>query len=280
MITLNAPAKINLTLEVLGVRPDGYHEIRSVFQTVDLYDTLRFGDSQDFSIACDMPGWSAEQSLVSKALRLMQDFTPAAKAKISIEKRIPLSSGLGGDSSDAAATLKGFNRLWKLNLTPDNLLALAARLGSDVPFFISGGAALAEGRGEILTPLPSMRKMWVVLFFPDIPISPGKTAKMYAGLKPSHFTDGSITQKLAEAVKKGRQFEPSLLFNTFENVAGDVFPGLSGYKEHLIKLGADHVHLAGSGPALFTIVAEKARAQDIYARCKDQGMRVSLAATV
>ncbi len=278
MITVKAPAKINLTLEVLGKRPDGYHEVRSIVQAIDLCDTLRFTEAGDTSITCDMPEWSAEESLVSRAVNLLAEISgPGKGVKISMEKRIPLHSGLGGDSSDAAAILKGLNEFWQLNLSREKLLSLAARLGSDVPFFIEGGTALVSGRGEVIRPLNSPAGMWAVLVFPDIPVEAGKTGRMYAALKPSHFTDGSITQRLIDNLNN---LEPSLLFNTFENVAFSIFPGLDVYKGHLIKLGAPRVHLAGSGLTLFALFRQKSIAEDLYTRCKDQGMKTCLAQTI
>jgi 4-diphosphocytidyl-2-C-methyl-D-erythritol kinase len=281
LITLKAPAKLNLTLEVLGKRPDGFHEVRSVLQAIDLYDTFSFSAGQDISFGCALEGWSSAASLVARAVNLLQEATGhSSGAIIRIEKRIPLMSGLGGDSSGAAAVLRGLNELWNLALPPESLLELAARLGSDVPFFIRGGTALAEGRGEIITTLPPLPEMWVVLVMPDMPVNAGKTGRMYAALKPSHLTDGAITRKLADAINKGIKLNPDLLFNTFENVAGDFFPGLSVYKEHLLKLGASHVRLAGSGPVLFTMFKNKSEAEDLYIRCKDQGMIVYIVSTL
>jgi len=155
MLTIRAPAKLNLTLEALGKRPDGYHEIRSVIQTISLCDTLRFELSTEVSISSGLPEWSAEKSLVAKAVTLLQQTAGVAKGvKIEIAKNIPSVSGLGGDSSDAAATLLGLNKLWELNLPQSKLLELAVQLGSDVVFFLYGGTVLMAGRGEIITPLP------------------------------------------------------------------------------------------------------------------------------
>jgi 4-diphosphocytidyl-2-C-methyl-D-erythritol kinase len=277
MLTLKAPAKLNLTLEVLEKRPDGFHEVRSVLQAISLCDTLDFGSSREVTFHCDLPGWSAENSLVGRAAGLLREVTGSEKgARINIKKRIPLLSGLAGDSSDAATVLRGLIELWGLRLPPEKLSAMAAQLGSDVPFFLRGGTALAAGRGEIITPLPSLPGIWVVLVAPDIPVVPGKTARLYSALENSHYTDGSITGKLAETLHKGGKFHPDMLFNTFENVAYDLFPGLGVYKEHLIKLGAPGVHIAGSGPALFTVFNEKNEAADLYRRCTDQRMKVFL----
>jgi 4-diphosphocytidyl-2-C-methyl-D-erythritol kinase len=281
MVTVKAPAKINLTLEVLGKRPDGFHEIRSVLQTIDLFDTLHLKNSGDVAFRCDMPGWSAEKSLVTRAVSLLKKTTGCSKGvTVEIEKRLPLLSGLGGDSSDAAALLRGLNRLWKLRLSIEKLQELAAQLGSDVTFFLGGGTALAEGRGEIIRPLPALPKMYMVLVVSDIPCEPGKTGRMYAALKPEHFTDGKITEKFVKTLHKDNYFDASLLFNAFENVAFDMYPGLTAYRERLINLGAPQVHLAGSGLTLFSIMPDKARAEALYGKCESQGMKAYLAQTL
>jgi 4-diphosphocytidyl-2-C-methyl-D-erythritol kinase len=281
MITLKAPAKINLTLEVIGKRPDGFHEIRSLIQAIDLYDTLHFSNSGNIEIACDMPGWSAKKSLVARALNLLKETTGCKQGvEINLEKRIPLSSGLGGDSSDAAAVLNGLNDLWKLSLSSEKLLSLVEWLGSDVPFFLRDGTALASGRGEIITPLPPLYKMWVILVVPNIVVTMGKTGRMYAALKPSHFTDGSITQKFVDTLHKDNKPDSSMLFNTFENIAFVIYSGLSVYKEHLLKLGAPYIHVAGSGPTLFSILDSKNQAEELLRRCQDQGMKAYLVRTL
>ena len=278
MLTIPAPAKLNLTLEVLARRPDGYHEIRSVIQTVSLCDRLAFRASEQVEIKSDSAEWSAEKSLVSRAVKLVRETTGISKGiAIEVENRIPLISGLGGDSSAAAATLRGLNQVLNLNLTQERLLELAAQLGSDVPFFLHGGTALAGGRGEVLTPLPPLPHHLAVLVIPDVPRLPGKTAKLYASLNTSHFTDGQITQRMVEELEDGR--EPSTLFNTFENVVFAAGSEMKVYRDHLKKMGAPHVHLAGSGPALFTLLKDKTEAEELYTRCRNQKMETYLVET-
>jgi len=280
MLTVMAPAKLNLTLEVLDKRPDGYHEIRSVIQTINLCDSLRFQLSQKVTFKSKMPDWTPEKSLVSRAVSFLQEATGCSKGvTIEVTKRIPMVSGLGGDSSDAAATLHGLNTLWNLGLSHDKLLELAVQLGSDVAFFLHGGTALVEGRGEKVTPLPPLPHRWVVLMVPDVPRLPGKTKQLYASLKSSHYTDGLITERLAKELREGREFTHSLLFNTFENVAFTRFARLEVHQKHILKIGAPDVHLAGSGPALFTLLKDRAQAEDLYTRCKDQGMETYLTET-
>ena len=281
MPTVKAPAKINLTLEVLGKRPDGYHEIRSVIQAINLYDSLRFRLSKKLRFSCDNPDFIIEESLISRAAALLQQASGFSKgATIEVSKKIPFSSGLGGDSSDAAAILQGLNKLWELGLSLEELLELAPRLGSDVAFFLYGGTALVEGRGERVTPLSSLPKRWVVLIVPPVPRVAEKTRQLYASLKPSHYSDGQITQKFIQALNEGGEFGPSMLFNAFENIAFEFFAELEVHKEHFIKLGAQHVHLAGSGPTLFTMIEDRAQAEDLHKRCQQQGMECYLTETL
>ena len=279
MLTILAPAKLNLTLEVLARRPDGYHEIRSVIQTISLCDRLTFRARPSVDIRTDSPQWSADKSLVSRAVNLVREITGVTRGiAIEVENHIPLISGLGGDSSAAAATLRGLNEIWELNLPEEKLFELAAQLGSDVPFFLHGGTAMMAGRGEVLTQLPPLPHHWVVLVMPDVPRLPGKTAKLYASLNTSHFTDGHITKQLVKELKEGK--EPTTLFNTFENVAFARGSELKVYRDHICKLGASHVHLAGSGPALFTLFKDKARAEELHTRCKQQNLETYLVETL
>ena len=281
MLAVLAPAKLNLTLEVLGNRPDGYHEVRSVIQAINLCDSLNFQSSRNVSFRSGMPDWAPEKSLVSRAVNLLQETTGSSEGvSIEVIKRIPLMSGLGGDSSDTAATLHGLNKLWNLGLTREKLLDLAAQLGSDVAFFLYGGTALVEGRGEMVNPLPSLSCQWIVLVLPDVPRLPGKTKQLYASLNPSHYTDGQVTAKLVSALREGREFVPSLLFNTFENVAFTYFSGLNTYQEQLVKAGADNIHLAGSGPTLFSMVDDRTRAEEMLCYLEGQGVEAYLADTL
>ena len=281
MLTVRAPAKLNLTLEVLGKRSDGFHEIRSVIQAISLCDELSFQSGEGIEFKSDLPGWIAVKSLVFKATGLLQRVTGAAGgATITVNKCIPLVSGLGGDSSDAAAVLRGLNHLWGLGLSQKDLIELAPHLGSDVAFFLYGGTALVEGRGEIVTPLPPLPHRWVVLAMPPVPRLPGKTERLYASVNASHYTDGQITRRLVDEIRGGREFTPALLFNTFENVAFTHFSGLGVSRRHMLKIGVPHVHLAGSGPALFTLLDDRTQADELYVRLQQQRLEPYLVETV
>ena len=280
MINITAPAKINLTLEVLGKRSDGFHEIRSVMQTINLCDRLSFQAADSLEFKSSSPGWATEKSLVAKTASLLQETTRCSLgAVITVEKHIPLTGGLGGDSSDAAATLRGLNQLWDLALPKNKLLELASQLGSDVAFFLEGGTALAEGRGEIITLLPPLPRMWVVLVIPNVPKLPEKTRQLYERLKVSHYTHGQITRQMAAKLREGGGLPADLLCNAFEKVAFTAFPGLSDYRELILKAGASQVHLAGSGPTLFTLHKDKTQAEKVYRRLNEQKIECYLTET-
>lgn len=284
MLTVLAPAKLNLTLEVLAKRPDGFHEIRSVIQAMNLCDSLHFRLSENIEFNCTDPNWVSAKSLVSKAANLLQKTTGCSRGvQIEVDKHIPLVSGLSGDSSNAAAVLRGLNKLWGLGLSLPQLLELASQLGSDVAFFLYGGTAVVRGRGEIVIPLPPFPHMWVVIMLPAVPRMPGKTERLYTSLKPSHYTRGEITDRLVALLTggslKGERLV-STLFNVLDDVAVGSFAGLEEYWQQFLRAGAQEVHLAGSGPALFTLVKDKAQAEKIYHNLQQQGLESYLTDTL
>ncbi|MFC1865536.1 4-(cytidine 5'-diphospho)-2-C-methyl-D-erythritol kinase [Chloroflexota bacterium] len=281
MIKLLAPAKINLTLEVLAKRSDGFHEILSVIQAIGFGDSFSFQPGKEIVIKCDNKTWSAQQSLATRAAALLKQETGYSEgAVIEVSKKIPLSSGLGGDSSDAATVLSGLNRLWDLNISKGGLAKMGSQLGSDVPFFLFGGTALLRGRGEMVSPLPSLKKMWLVLLMPPVKRLNNKTALLYKNLSTGHNTDGRMTEELVALLTREGQITPDNLYNVFENVAYESFKGLDEYRQRFTQAGAESVHLAGSGPALFTMAKEKARAKKIYTELKGQELEAYLAETL
>jgi len=281
MLTVLAPAKVNLTLEVLAERRDGFHEIRSVAQTIDLCDKLHLQAGDRIEFRCADPNWVAAESLVSKAAGLLRERAGCSQGvTITLDKRIPLVSGLGGDSSDAAAVLRGLNRLWGLDLAQEELLKLATRLGSDVPFFLYGSTALLEGRGEVIRPLPPPRQMWLVLMLPPVARTPGKTGRLYASIKSEHYTDGKATRRMADQLAAKGEVAIATVFNVFDRVAPGCFEGLSTYWERFLASGAPEVHLAGSGPTLFTLTRDRAQAERIYQSLRQQKLASYLARTL
>ena len=257
MFSLKAHAKINLSLEVTGRRSDGYHEISTVLQTVDLWDLLTFELADSITLECDNADLQSPDNLVLRAAHMLREESGAILgARIRLEKGIPVAAGLGGGSSDAAATLKGLGKLWGLTLPEGGLAAMAARLGSDVSFFLHGGTALAQGRGERILPLPPASIEWLVILDPEIRL-PQKTSTLYSLLSPDSYTRALLTNKLAGRIRGGGDVPPQFLFNTFDEVAYAAFPGLDKYRDAFHSAGATEVHLAGSGPCLFSLVPRR-----------------------
>ena len=257
METVRAYAKLNLTLEIIRRRDDGYHDIVSIAQTVGIHDTLVFEPADNLTLECDVPGLRSEDNLVWRAASVLIDrHVPGQAARIRLEKGIPEAAGLGGGSSDAAATLLALNRLWDLGLGMDELSEIAASLGSDVPFFLYGGTAMLHGRGERVRPLPPSDLDWFVIVTPDIH-TPRKTVAAYETIGAANMTRGALSRKLEARTRTKGDVPPELLFNAFDGLAFELYPGLETYWETLRSLGAREIHLAGSGPSIFTPVDRK-----------------------
>ncbi len=262
-LSLSAPAKVNLTLEVLRRREDGYHDIRTVMQAVTLADRLTFSPARTLELRCSQPQLEGPTNLVWRAAELLRRETGTTRgARVTLEKRIPMAAGLGGGSSDAAATLLGLNALWSLGLTRSALRDLGGHLGSDVPFFLGDGAcAVAEGRGERLTPLPGLPSRWVLLVKAPLAIS---TADVYHAVPPERWSDGSRTASWLQA-RADRGIVP-LPFNHLEPVALDLAPGAAVARDALLRAGASHAVMSGSGPTYFALFATELEAQAVRAR--------------
>jgi 4-diphosphocytidyl-2-C-methyl-D-erythritol kinase len=176
--------------------------------------------------------------------------------------------------------LLALNELWELGLSISELARLAAKLGSDVPFFICGGTALIEGVGEKVTLLPSLCPTWFVLLVPPLPRVTDKTRQLYNELTTGHFTKGQFTNSALSSLRQGKMISPSLMFNVFEKVAFGFFPKLNEYGRIFEEAGASSVYLAGSGPCLFTFVSEGERAKELSSRLKGQGMECYVASSL
>ena len=257
-MTIDAHAKLNLTLEVLGKRDDGYHEVASIMQTLDLADTLTIQPADSLSLTCSLPELDGPGNLALKAAQLLRSETGVNDgANIHIEKRIPIAAGLGGGSANAAATLAGLNRLWGLELSNDQLRRIGAKIGSDVPFLIEGGTATAIGRGERVRHLPTPDLPWIVVAIHDANL-PDKTAAMYRALTPDNFTRGALTFKLeARILHHGGDVPPQLLFNTFDTVAREVIPNVDRCWNDMYAAGAREIHVCGSGPAIYAAIERR-----------------------
>ncbi len=207
-------------------RDDGYHDLVTVFQTVSLYDQITASPAAGLSIRCKNPALTGRRNLVWQAAELLREGSGSEQgATIGLVKTIPISAGLGGGSSDAASALALLDRLWELDWPEERLAEAAGLLGSDVPFFLRGGAALARGRGELLQPLPTPPGQWFLLLMPNIRMA-GKTPALYRRLRPADFSDGSATEALAESLRDAAPLEEASMVNAFERAASETFQGL------------------------------------------------------
>jgi 4-diphosphocytidyl-2-C-methyl-D-erythritol kinase len=284
-LRLCAPAKINWTLEVLRIRPDGYHEVRSVLQTIDLCDavTLRAARGIELTLTGD-PGPLAdeppERNLAYRAAEALQARTGAeGGVRIELEKRIPVAAGLGGGSSDAAAVLRGCNELWDCGQDDANLIEIAGEIGSDPPFFIAGGTASISGRGEVVRPLPDARAPAILLATPKAQHRGEKTAQMYAALTPPMFSDGYVTIGLEDVVESGRAVVDDALNNVFERVLTSVMPETEIAMDALRAQGVT-VRLAGSGPSFFLLLDRVADVDALSERVRELGFEPRVVRTM
>ena len=275
-----APAKINWTLEVLGRREDGYHEIRSVMQTIELCDELSV-ERSEMSVFETVDGERlADDDLVVQAARALEERVGRAlPARIRLEKLIPTASGLGGGSSDAAGVIRGLDRLWGLGWDNKRRAEGAAKIGSDVTFFLFGGTALAEGRGERVTPLPDAPTAWLVLLVPPMKLR-DKSKRMYEAITGEDFGDGARTHELSRSLRRGLAVREKGLCNAFERVAYRVCDGLERYRDALMAAGAEAAHLAGAGPGLFTLAESEAKAKGLAERVQAREGKVFVTRTL
>ena len=279
-LSLQAYAKINLTLEVLSRREDGYHDIVTVLQTIDLADTLTFEAGEMLELRCNVKTLESGDNLVLKAARMLARTTGCKQgATIDLIKNIPAASGLGSGATDAASALIGLNQFWGTDLSQSEISKLASDLGSDVAFFIYNGTALATGRGEMVSPLPPLPQRWLVIMSPPVELIQDKTAQMYSHLDISHYTAGQYAEKLVERIRSKQYIDSSLLYNVFEQVATDVFSGLDEFRFQFAQAGAEGIHLAGAGPALFTLVSDENQGKAILGNLKANGLEAYLVRT-
>jgi len=261
MVTLyeSAFAKLNLTLDVLGTRPDGYHDLRSVMQTVSLHDDIEVdvGTGKDWCLKCDAEGVPCdERNLAWKAAKVYCDFLgkDPGGLEIRIVKRIPSQAGMGGGSADAAAVLRALNRHYEHPLTPEQLADLGARVGSDVPFCVVGGTCMCEGRGEILRKLPDMPACTIVVCKPDFPVS---TPALFQQIDSVEIPVHPDNRAMEEALIAGDLEQVARnVANVFDPVVSAGHPELDDIKSVMNEYGALCCQMTGSGSATFAIVDE------------------------
>jgi 4-diphosphocytidyl-2-C-methyl-D-erythritol kinase len=264
-LLVKAPAKINLALDVLHKRSDGYHEVEMIMTTIDLADRVELSllDQDKIHILSHNRYVPDDQrNLAFQAAQLLKDrFNVKKGVLISIEKTIPVAAGLAGGSSDAAATLRGLNRLWDLGLTIDELAELGSEIGSDVSFCVYGGTALAKGRGEMITELPAPPTCWVILAKPFIGVS---TAEVYRRLDVNDMAHPNIPGMIEAINEHDYQKVCKNVGNVLEDVTLNLHPEVALIKEQMKRFGADAVLMSGSGPTVFGIVQHDSRMHRIY----------------
>ena len=273
-IKIQAPAKVNLFLEILGKRTDGYHEIRSLMQPIRLFDTLWIeAGSKGPTIHCPThPELENESNLVLRAIHLLEkELDRSLPFSVRLIKKIPIGGGLGGGSSDSAAVLTGINQLLGEPIQPERLLELAAQIGSDVPFFLSNQTALASGRGERIEPWPDFPSWWYVLIYPGFSIS---TSWAYSQVK-FPLTRGEKTINI-ERLKASKDINEAIrgkdwLKNDLEEFVRPFFPIIEKIKKALLEQGCFQALMSGSGSTVFGIWETKKKAQEGFFHLKQQG---------
>ncbi len=265
MIYETAPAKINLTLDTLYKREDGYHEVEMIMTTIDLNDRLTFECRDDGEIIIDVEHNfvpSDHRNLAYKAAKLMQDRYNIEKGvKISLEKSIPISAGLAGGSSDAAATFRGLNELWGINESLETLSELASEIGSDISFCIYGKTALCQGRGEKIMHLPKPPSAWVVIAKPDIGVS---TPEIYGALDLENKEEVQ-TQACLKAIENNDYATMcQSLGNSLEKVTMQLYPEVEKLKNTMSNTGVDAALMSGSGPTIYGFVQKERQAKQVY----------------
>jgi 4-diphosphocytidyl-2-C-methyl-D-erythritol kinase len=281
---LPAHAKINLTLRVLGRRPDGYHELRTVFQTITLHDELTFTDAAHdrIELACDAADVPADDTNLvhCAAVALRERYKVRRGARIEIAKRIPAGGGLGGGSADAAVTLLALARLWQVPANKEELTEIGARLGADVPFFFTGGTALGTGRGTDISPLPDHPKTRLLVVTPGVKVS---TAEAYKALNAPALTKANQPVKLpiSRTPPIAARARAEELRNDFEPVVFRLAPECERARDALLGAGARAALLSGSGASVFGVFdSESIQARAQAALAAEPGWQVRACATL
>ncbi|MCY7902376.1 4-(cytidine 5'-diphospho)-2-C-methyl-D-erythritol kinase [Bacillus inaquosorum] len=260
-----APAKINLSLDVTRKRSDGYHEVEMIMTTIDLADRIELTELAEDEVRVSSHNRFVpddQRNLAYQAAKLIKDRYNVKKGvSIMITKVIPVAAGLAGGSSDAAATLRGLNKLWNLNLSAETLAELGAEIGSDVSFCVYGGTALATGRGEKIKHISTPPHCWVILAKPTIGVS---TAEVYRQLKLDDVEHPDVQGMIEAIEEKSFQKMCSRLGNVLESVTLDMHPEVAMIKNQMKRFGADAVLMSGSGPTVFGLVQYESKVQRIY----------------
>ncbi|MBE6074001.1 MAG: 4-(cytidine 5'-diphospho)-2-C-methyl-D-erythritol kinase [Selenomonas ruminantium] len=270
MIKVEGNAKINLTLDILGKRPDGYHEVAMVMQSIGLSDTVEMEKTDGpIELTINVPWLKAdEKNLAWRAAALIkEEYKLAGGVRMKLTKRIPVAAGLAGGSTDAAAVLRGMKELYALDISEERLCELGAQLGSDIPFCLLGGTMLSTGRGEVLKRLPDLPATWVVLAKPRISVS---TAWAYQNYDAQGAKEHPDNERIQQEIARGdRKAVAGLLCNVLESVTIKKYDVISQYKQMMLQQGAMASMMSGSGPTVFGLAERKETADRIAAYMRE-----------
>lgn len=275
--TIKAYAKINLGLDVVKRLPNGYHQVRMVMQTVGICDELTLEKTDSGILVTtdcgELP--TDENNLIYKAARLMgETYHIKEGIKIHLRKNIPIAAGMAGGSTDAAAAMKGMNRLFGLDIPTEEMMRMSVAIGADVPYCILGGTALAEGIGEELTPLPPAPSCFLLVAKPDISVS---TKYVYQHLDAAGISSHPDIDGMVEAIRDGSlQGILERMENVLETVTVPAYPVIRTLKERMLQLGAAGSLMSGSGPTVFGIFPDKTTAEQAFSKLKDDGLAKQL----
>lgn len=273
-VEYKARAKVNLGLDVCGRMPNGYHEVKMIMQTIDLYDELEFVKRKDpdiiLSVDSKDPLGDIGNNLIFRATKMMREYFHIKEGvEIHLKKHIPVAAGMAGGSTDAAVTMLAMNELYDLEQTREQLMNLVIKLGADIPFCIMGGTALAEGIGEKLTPLPAPPRASVLIAKPPIMVS---TKDVYQGLKIDELTSHPDIDGMIEALKQGNlQGITDRMENVLETVTVKQFPVIAQIKDFMKEHGAVNALMSGSGPTVFGIYKEEKAAKEAAEALRETG---------
>lgn len=279
---IKAYAKVNLGLDVIGKREDGYHLLKMIMQTVDLYDEIEIDKADDnkISIKCNIPYVPVDsRNLMYKAAVLfMEKYNINSGLKINIKKNIPVAAGMAGGSTDAAAVLKCLNKLFEVNAPYEELVELALKIGADVPYCINGGTAICEGIGEVITELPPFKNVIMVIVKPSFGVS---TKEVYGGLDIRRIKKHVKIDDIVHGMKKNNINAVCYnMKNVLENVTIRKYPVIKDIKNTMIKQGAKGSLMSGSGPTVFGIFSDMMSAQKCFENMKKKYNDVFITRTI
>ncbi len=252
--TLPAFAKINWQLKIIGKREDGFHDIFTIFQTISLHDNLTFSESDNLELTCNKPHIPTDKTnlILKAAIELQKKFNIKKGANIHLEKNIPSPGGLGGGSSDCAVALLGLTKLWKIATSIKELKEIGSNLGSDVPFFFTGGTALGSGRGNEISPIADIDKNFMIIVTPDVDVSTPEAYKRLGSPNLTNYESNRILELCHNEAKNfcNKQF---VLFNDFEETVFEIYPEIKAVKNAFIFLEAKNALMSGSGASVFGV---------------------------